>query len=148
MSFEERGGKPSKVVDFLSKFNRDVRHIDQVIADVQNRRLKIVRQEVESSTTAPYRPMERGYRCRQCRDRGVIDYVQEAPFRDRVIEYRFVARCYCPAAGKVSQSIPTFADVFGDWPRSPGARVSTEPKPTAPEELPGETLVTDLTDID
>ena len=148
MSFEERGGKPSKVVDFLSKFNRDVKHIDQVIADVQSRRLKVVRQEIEPGTTAPARPLERGYRCRQCRDRGVIDYVQEAPFRDRVIDYRFVARCYCPAAGKVSQNIPTFADVFGEWPRIPGGRHALEPKPPAPEEEPGEMLVTDLTDID
>jgi hypothetical protein len=77
----------------------------------------------------------------------VISYTVLAPFREREIAYPFVARCLCRAAAKVSQSIPTFEQIFGAWERRPGDHPVTiqpprgyeEPEyhPPAPEPLPG-----------
>lgn len=117
MSFQQNGSDPAKMGDLLSRFQpQETVFEDEYVSDPLARRIRLVRREVLASTNAPARPRVWSYKCRHCRDRGVIDYVREEPFKARVIEYTFVARCWCPAAEKVSESIPTFAEIFGAWP--------------------------------
>jgi hypothetical protein len=137
LTFEERGKYPSSVRSLLSQYVRrgGGELVEVELPDVETKTIRIVR--TEASTNAPARPLERGFRCWRCQDYGVIGYTLKAPFQDREIDYSYVARCLCTAASRVSQSIPTFEQIFGAWQRRPGDPMpTTEPRTTETEYSP------------
>lgn len=72
----------------------------------------------EEAAEAGYPVPEIGVSCWCCGGTGIVRFWEERQLGHCVRAYRFVARCFCDRAGPryQAQEIPTFLDLFGQWP--------------------------------